>query len=43
MNLLEDLHVGVLHIGTGERLAVVEGDAVLQMEGDRLAVRRDLP
>src|SRR5678816_4585268 len=43
VHLLEDLENGELHVGAGERLAVVELHALLQREGDRLAVGADGP
>ena len=38
---LHDRLPGVLDVGRGDRLAVVPGDALAQLVGDRLAVGRD--
>ena len=41
--LLPQLDGGVLHVGGGERLAVVPGDAFAQLERDGLAIRLRIP
>ena len=43
VQLAQDLLDAELHVGAGEGLAVVEADAVLELEGDGLAVRADRP
>ena len=43
MRLLQHLHDGELHVGGREGLAVVEFHVLAQLEGDGLAVGRNLP
>ena len=43
VHLLQHVHDGELHVGGGERLAVVELHVLAQLEGDGLAVGRHLP
>ena len=42
VHLLQHIHDGELHVGGGERLAVVELHVLAQLEGDGLAVGRDV-
>ncbi len=42
MDLAQDLHHGELDVGRGEGLAVMPGDALLQIEGHRLTILADL-